>query len=123
MKKEVLGKCPVCGEELYVTELSCHKCHTHIRGDFILCRFCRLTDEQKSFAEVFIKNRGNIKEIEKELGISYPTVRGKLEDIIGAMGYSPKLEETGADKKEILKRLADGEITPEEALRFLQGGK
>lgn len=121
MKREVLGKCPVCGEGLHVTELSCHKCHTHIKGNFTLCRFCKLTNEQKSFAEVFIKNRGNIKEIEKELGISYPTVRGKLEDIIGALGYSPKLEEIKVDKKEILGRLADGEITSEEALKLLHG--
>ncbi|NMB27761.1 MAG: DUF2089 domain-containing protein [Tissierellia bacterium] len=87
MKKEVLGKCPICGEELEVTRLSCNHCHTNIEGDFSLCKFCKLSYEQKNFAEVFIKNRGNIKEIEKELGISYPTVRNKLEDLILALEY------------------------------------
>lgn len=121
MKKEVLGKCPVCGEELYATKLSCHHCHTHIEGDFSLCKFCKLTDEQKIFVETFLKNRGNIKEIEKEMGISYPTVRGKLENVIEALGYKPKYSGPKIDKKEILKKLSDGEITSEEALKQLQG--
>lgn len=121
MKREVLGKCPVCGEELFVTKLSCHNCHTEIEGDFALCKFCKLSDEQKNFVEIFIKSRGNIKEIEKEMGISYPTVRGKLENVIEALGYSPKYEEPKIDKKEILKRLDSGEITSEEALKLLQG--
>ncbi|NLK44585.1 MAG: DUF2089 domain-containing protein [Tissierellia bacterium] len=121
MKREVLGKCPVCGEELYVTKLSCHKCHTHIEGNFKLCKFCKLTEEQKNFVEVFIKSRGNIKEIEKELGISYPTVRGRLENVIEALGYSPKYTAPTVNKKEVLKKLNDGEITSEEALKLLQG--
>ena len=121
MKKEVLGRCPVCGEELYVTKLSCHKCHTHIEGNFTLCKFCKLTKEQQDFVEVFIKSRGNIKEIEKELGISYPTVRGRLENVIEALGYSPKFEGPKVDKKEVLEKLNNGEISSEEALRLLQG--
>lgn len=121
MKKEVLGRCPVCGEELYVTKLSCHMCHTHIEGDFSLCKLCKLTKEQQDFVEVFIKSRGNIKEIEKELGISYPTVRGRLENVIEALGYSPKFEGPKVDKKEVLEKLNNGEISSEEALRLLQG--
>ena len=121
MKREVLGKCPVCGDELFVSKLSCHNCHTHIEGDFSLCKFCKLSNEQKDFIEIFIKSRGNIKEIEKEMGISYPTVRGKLENVIESLGYSPKYEEKKIDKKEILRRLDIGEITSEEALKMLQG--
>ncbi len=121
MKREVLGKCPVCGDELFVSKLSCHNCHTNIEGDFSLCKFCKLTDEQKNFVEIFIKSRGNIKEIEKEMGISYPTVRGKLENVIEALGYSPKYTEPKIDKKEILRKLDIGEITSEEALKMLQG--
>lgn len=121
MRREVLGKCPVCGEELYVSKLSCHSCHTHIDGDFSLCKFCKLTSEQKDFVEIFLKSRGNIKEIEKEMGISYPTVRGKLENVIEALGYKAKHTEPKIDKKEILRKLNDGEITSEEALKQLQG--
>lgn len=61
MKREMLGKCPVCGEELTISKLSCYNCHTAIEGNFTSCKFCKLTDEQKNFVEIFIKNRGNIK--------------------------------------------------------------
>lgn len=121
MDKEVLGKCPICNEELYVTRLSCNNCDTSIEGEFSLCKFCKLTQEQKNFVEIFIKSRGNIKEIEKEMGISYPTVRGKLENVIEALGHKPKYTEPKMDKMEILEKLDSGQITSEEAIRLLKG--
>mgnify|MGYP000890051589 FL=1 len=123
MKREVLGRCPVCGEELDVTRVSCSHCYTNIEGKFSLCKFCKLSESQKHFVEVFIKNRGNIKEIEKELGISYPTVRNKLEDVISALGYSSKYTEPEVDRKEILEKLSRGEINSEEAVKLLKGEK
>lgn len=121
MNRDVIGKCPVCGDDLEVTRLSCNYCGTSIEGSFTLCKFCKLTDEQKNFIEVFIKNRGNIKEIEKELGISYPTVRNKLENTIEALGYSPKYSMPTVNKKEILEKLGNGEITSEQAIKLLKG--
>lgn len=121
MKKEVLGKCPVCGGELKVTELSCGRCDTKISGEFSLCRFCTMDKEKRHFAEVFIKNRGNIKEIEKELGISYPTVRKLLDEVIDALGYSTKATPNETEKNEILEKLSKGELTSEEALKMLNG--
>ena len=121
MNKEVIGKCPVCGNEMEVTKLSCNYCETSIECHFTLCKFCKLSDEQKRFIEVFVKNRGNIKEIEKELGISYPTVRNKLENVIEALGYSPKYSEPNVNKKEVLEKLSLGEITSEEAIKLLKG--
>jgi len=121
MKREVLGRCPVCDQELNVTRLSCSHCHTNIEGVFSLCKFCKLSEEQKHFTEVFIKNRGNIKEIEKELGISYPTVRNKLEDVISALGYNPKYTEPKVDRKEVLEKLSRGEISSQEAVKLLKG--
>lgn len=121
MAREVLGKCPVCGEELRVSKLSCSNCHTNIEGNFTLCKFCKLSSEQKNFLEAFIRNRGNIKEIEKDLGISYPTVRNKLEDVIEALGYKPRYNEPKVNRKEILKKLDEGEITSEEAIKLLKG--
>lgn len=123
MKREMLGKCPVCGEELHITRLSCNNCHTVIEGSFSACRFCKLSNEQKNFLEVFVKNRGNIKEIEKEMGISYPTVRNKLEDLIEALGYKPKYNEPKVNQKEILEKLNNGEISSEEAIKLLKGEK
>ena len=121
MKREVLGKCPICDDELHVSKLSCDSCKTTIEGKFELCKFCKLTNEEKSFIEIFIKSRGNIKEIEKEMGISYPTVRNKLENVIEALGYSPKYTEPEVNKKEILEKLSSGEITSDEAIKLLQG--
>ena len=121
MKREVLGKCPICDDELHVSKLSCDNCKTNIEGKFDLCKFCKLTNEQKSFVEIFIKSRGNIKEIEKEMGISYPTVRSKLENVIESLGYSPKYTEPEVNKKEVLEKLSSGEITSDEAVKLLQG--
>ncbi|MFA5524995.1 MAG: DUF2089 domain-containing protein [Tissierellales bacterium] len=119
MKKEALGRCPVCNHEMNVTRIHCDYCETTIEGNFTLCKFCRLNEDQKNFVEVFIKNRGNIKEIEKELGISYPTVRSKLENAIEALGYSVK-HGPKVDKKEVLAKLNTGEITADEAVKLLK---
>lgn len=121
MKREVIGKCPICESELKVSKLSCNNCHTNIEGSFTLCKFCKLSQEQKLFIEIFLKSRGNIKEIEKEMGISYPTVRSKLENVIEALGYSVKESQPVVDKKEVLNKLNNGEITSEEAIKLLQG--
>ena len=118
MKHEVPGKCPICESETSVTEIYCKNCETTIKGDFELCKFCRLDEEQKYFLEVFIKNRGNIKEIEKEMGISYPTVRNKLDGVISSLGYVVE-RPSPTNQKEILEKLSKGEISKEEALKFL----
>lgn len=126
MAREALGKCPVCGQNTEVTAISCNDCGTRIEGHFQLCRFCRLTEEQKSFIETFVKCRGNIKEVEKELGISYPTVKNRLEDAANALGYSSTQEyrfpedEMPGRRKEILDQLENGEISVEEALDLLK---
>ncbi|MGI6643914.1 MAG: DUF2089 domain-containing protein [Bacillota bacterium] len=128
MANEVIGKCPVCGDPLLVSELYCPGCQTKISGSFDLCKFCKLNSDQRAFAEVFIKNRGNIREVERELGISYPTVRSRLENLIRALGYTLGPDESeGAsedlkakEKREILDKLAQGQITPQEAARMLR---
>ncbi|HHV13437.1 MAG TPA: DUF2089 domain-containing protein [Clostridiales bacterium] len=122
MKYKAPGKCPVCGEKLSITKLGCPKCSTSIEGDFQPCEFCRLPEEDLEFVKIFIKCRGNIKDVEKELGISYPTVRGKLDSVIRGLGYevpSKELikenEDKTAAKNEILDQLSKGEISPKEA--------
>lgn len=121
MAREALGKCPVCGNNSEVTRISCDVCGTTIEGHFQLCKFCRLTSEQKSFIDVFIKCRGNIKEVEKELGVSYPTVKNRLEDVASALGYKSEPDPVVPGKrKEILDKLNSGEITVEEAVSLLK---
>lgn len=85
MSKESLGKCPFCGENMKITKLYCSSCNTSIEGEFELCDFCKLSKEQKKFIKIFLKNKGSIKEMERELSISYPTVKNRLESIVSAL--------------------------------------
>ncbi len=118
MKREIMGQCPICSGTVEITEVYCNSCKSTIKGHFKPCKFCTLSQEHKEFAEIFIKNRGSIKEIERELGISYPTVKGKLDSLITALGYKNQ-NSNNNDKKEVLERLYKGEITSEEAVRLL----
>lgn len=118
MAYKLITKCPVCSSNLRVKKLQCAKCNTIIENDFELTSFLNLNSEQLYFAEVFIKNRGNIKDVEKELGISYPTVRAKLDDVIEALGYSiPKPK--SSSKSDIINMLENGEISPDDAIKML----
>jgi hypothetical protein len=83
----LLGKCPVCSNALAVTRLQCGHCGTGIDGSFALGRLMALTPEQIQFVEVFLKNKGKIKDVEAELEISYPTVVARLNEVVRAMGY------------------------------------
>ena len=115
--------CPVCHDDLLVTRLVCRNCGTALEGRFTLERLFQLTPEQLHFVEVFLRCEGKINRVEEELGISYPTVRSRLTEVIRALGYEVG-EEAGDDEKlrqEVLAQLARGEITSDEAFRRLQG--
>lgn len=119
--KKMIGRCPICGESMIVTSLMCKKCNLTISSEFELDDFFKLTTDQILFVKTFIRNRGNIKEVEKELGISYPTVRNKLDEIIEALGYKVEGKYDFQNRrKEILARLEKGEITSEQAIRILK---
>lgn len=115
-------KCPSCESNMLVKLLHCPVCNTEIQGEFPLDRFSLLSMEQLAFLEVFIRCRGSLKDVGIALGISYPTARNRLDSLIEALDFS-----TGPnprDKRlEILKQLKEGQITSEEALNLLQGGK
>jgi len=115
----VIGECPICESDLVVTKLKCTHCSTEIGGAFQLSKFNYLSKEDLYFIEVFIKNRGNIKQIEKELGISYPTVKRNLDDVIVSLGYEVSDEEK-MKKEEVFKKLEKGEITAIEAAKLLK---
>lgn len=118
--KKVISRCPVCNHELTVVRLKCDSCETVIENNFRLSKFDYLSDEELYFTETFIWCRGNIKEVEKELGISYPTVRSKLDAIIKKLGYESDSHGHATQKEEILKALESGEITVEEAISQLK---
>ena len=118
--RKVISQCPVCGGELKVTRLKCEECETVIENDFVLSKFDYLSGEELYFTETFIRCRGNIKEVEKELSISYPTVRSKLDAVIKKLGYETDTGEQSMKKEEILKALENGEITAEQAIAQLK---
>jgi hypothetical protein len=123
------SKCPVCGDTLTISRLNCPSCDTSIEGRFQFSRLERLTPEQLGFVELFVRCEGKLNWAAQELKISYPTVRGRLDEVIHAMGYevreAPPAEEKqqAADQRQaILDDLAAGRISPTEAIRHLREG-
>ena len=121
------GNCPVCGDALEVRRLHCRHCDTALEGHFSLGRLGRLDAEQLNFVETFLQCEGTIKRVEKELGISYPTVRSRLKDVIRTMGYeviSDVADDderlTDEERSAILDQLYKGEISSDEALELLR---
>ena len=119
MSYKLISDCPVCGSELRAVKLKCNSCGTNIESDFALSKFEQLSSEQMNFVETFLKCRGSIKDVEKELGISYPTVRGKLDDVLKALGYTIE-KENATEVKSIIDRLESGEISAEEAVKKIK---
>jgi len=137
MAHDVISTCPVCQGELTVTRLHCRSCGTALEGEFGVGRFGRLERDQLTFLESFLRSRGNLKEMERELGISYPTVRGRLETLLRALGLGdgPVVpiqdeeaepmaaepeparndDELAAERRAILERLSRHELTADEA--------
>jgi hypothetical protein len=141
MVHDVIATCPVCSDELTIARLHCRTCGTSLEGEFGVGRFGRLDREQMRLLESFLRSRGNLKEMERELGISYPTVRGRVDALVRALGLSDGADEaagaidedaepeadvvdTGAERRAILEQLAAKQISAEEAatrLRALTG--
>lgn len=125
MAHDVISTCPVCSGELAVTRLRCGSCGTTLEGEFSVGRFARLGRDQVALLESFLRSRGNLRDIERELGISYPTVRARVEALVRALGFGPRSDDdgaagddapTGAQTREaILERLARHEISAEDA--------
>ena len=92
MPHDVISTCPVCSGELAVTRLHCRSCGTTLEGEFSVGRFGRLTREQLLLLESFLRSRGNLRDMERELGISYPTVRSRVEALVRALGFGPRAD-------------------------------
>jgi hypothetical protein len=121
MSYKIITKCPVCSSELKATRLNCTTCGTTIESDFSLSKFELLSSEHLNFIEIFLKNRGSIKDVEREMGISYPTVRSKLNDVIKALGYLVEDEiYQQSDAAKIIEELEKGNIDVEEAIKKMK---
>ncbi len=122
MKRKAPSVCPVCGGQYETTKLTCSGCKSELSGRFSGCGFCRLSDEEEYFVLTFLKCRGSIKDVEKALGISYPTVRGKLDAIIKKLGLESSMssDEIKNERKAVFDKLDRGEITADEAAELLK---
>lgn len=113
------NKCPSCNGRLIITELCCSDCKTYIKGNFELPEVACLNPEEEKFLQVFLASRGSIKEVEKQMGISYPTVRARLESLVSRLGLSVETE--GKKKRiDVIEKLERGEITAQDAIKMLK---
>ncbi len=131
MAHDVISTCPVCSGELAVTRLRCGSCGTTLEGEFSVGRFARLTRDQSTLLESFLRSRGNLRDIERELGISYPTVRTRVEALVRALGFGPRSDDdtpagdedarpAPQTRESILERLARRDISAEDAARAIR---
>ena len=131
--------CPVCGDDLIITRKGCRTCGTELAGEFASCAYCGLDSAELDLLRVFLSSRGNLREVEKHLQVSYPTARARLDAVIEKLGFGASVGDEGqgdatmddvADapaagtptmQDQILARLASGEITSDMAATLLAG--
>ena len=115
-------ECPICHDHLIVTRMACRNCGTALEGRFTMGQLFQLTADQLHFVEVFIRCEGKISRVEEELGLSYPTIRSRLDEVIHILGYEVEAEQKtdNEQQQEVLERLARQEISSEEALRLIR---
>ncbi len=122
MAKQVFGICPVCGQKLTVSRLSCDNCNIDITGTFELNKFTYLKKEQLVFVETFLRCQGSLKDVQSELGISYPTVKKQLDDVLEALGYT-KSPEKSNENMDILLKIESGDLTAKQAIELIKKNK
>ena len=115
---KMVTQCPACGSPMRVVRLECGHCGTAVDGQFEAGQLGLLPAEQQDFVLTFLRSRGNIKEVERELGISYPTVRARLDEVLRALGLPT---DSRPDVSSILEQIERGELTVDEAVRKLKG--
>jgi len=111
--------CPVCSEKLTLTRLTCPACSTELSGGFVTCEFCGLSDDDRALLRVFLASRGNMKELERHLNVSYPTARARFDSLLAKLGIE-RPAAPSPSRVELMEQVARGEIDVEEALRRLE---
>ncbi len=110
-------KCPSCGDRLIVVKLQCSSCGTEVNGEFDVCPVCTLEGGNRELFDLFMEARGNLKDVQRKLGVSYPTVRQRIDNMFAEL----KDEKPPQDPADVLRKLSEGEIDVETATRLLSG--
>lgn len=119
--RKIIESCPTCNSRgLTISEVTCDACGTQVRSRYRPCPFCALNDEEQTFLLLFVRSRGNLKDVEKTLGVSYPTVRAKLDEIIDRLTPAPP-PAPARDRKGVLDLVQSGQLGVDEALILLRG--
>src|SRR5487761_240047 len=113
------SNCPVCNHRLATTRLTCPECSTELSGAFTSCEFCVLTVEDRDVLRVFLASRGNMKELERHLGVSYPTARARFDALLAKIGIDRPAPAPPTSRVELMEQVARGEIDIDEALKRL----
>ncbi|MFP5282869.1 MAG: DUF2089 domain-containing protein [Actinomycetes bacterium] len=111
--------CPVCGDHLAVTRLGCGTCGSELAGIFSSCEFCALPDADLALLRVFLTSRGNLRAVEKHLGVSYPTARLRFSSLLERLGLGSEPEPPALTREQVLSEVASGALAPVEAERLL----
>ncbi len=123
--RKLIEACPTCDSaKLSITEVTCDACGTQVRSRYSRCPFCSLTEDQQTFLLLFVRSRGNLKDLEKTLGVSYPTVRAKLDELVDRLAPPTLAPESVPaivpdSRQAVLARVQAGELSPAEALAWL----
>ena len=133
MTQPMPNKCPLCSGEMEVTEIHCTHCDVQMHGQFTIAPYRNLDAEQIRFLETFLRCRGVIRDMEAALGISYPTVRARLDALLVSLGFDggPYAEapaspapmtaaQKAARRKEILAAIESGTLDADAGLNALQ---
>ncbi len=120
MAEEPIGNdCPYCGSPMTVTRMTCHRCSVSVEAAFPISRLADLPVEHQRFIEMFVLASGSLKEIAAQTGVSYPTVRSRLDKVIEAL--RSEIAKTGEIRGSILDAVGAGKMTAEEAARLIKG--
>ena len=130
IRKRIAATCPVCSGDMVINRLACSRCDAAVEAVLNIPPYFRLPDDLQHFVMTFLRCRGNIREVERELGISYPTVCKRLDLVNALLGNTPADSDAEAPPKSappdpgaVLSRLERGEITAREAAQLLKGNK
>ncbi len=97
---------------MVITRLGCDACDTELSGRFEVSEFAALNSDEWATLKVFLASRGNMKEVERHLGVSYPTARSRFDALLAKLG----LEQTRDPRLDVLESLAQGKVNVDEAL-------